>query len=272
MTAWDISWATATGATVSTQDVSSRGLAVKPDGTVLWEVGGNGSSIEEYSLSTGWDLSTASYTGTSLSTDDGAPASIAWKPDGTSLFEVGLNNDDIIEYAVSTAWDITTASTTGASVYVGGQDSSPTGMAFKPDGSRLWVIGRFSDAVYEYTLSPAWDLSTASSTGASFDVTGPGAFDPSGVTVRPDGSMFWVVAEGDSAIYEGTVSTAWDLSTASFTGTSLTTQDADPTGMAWKEDGSRFFEIGRGSDQITEWSVPIPPSVDTLAASNVRVV
>jgi len=51
------------------------------------------------------------------------------------------------------------------------------------------------------------------------------------------------------------VNTAFDIATATFTGTTLNTQDADATGVTFSDDGTTMIEIGTGSDQFYEYSL-----------------
>jgi len=45
---------------------------------------------------------------------------------------------------------------------VAAQETNPSGMFFKPDGTKMYVIGFTGDDVNEYDLSTAWDITTAS--------------------------------------------------------------------------------------------------------------
>ena len=47
---------------------------------------------------------------------------------------------------------------------VGSQASESRGLFFKPDGTMLFVVDNGGDDVYSYSLTTAWDLTTASYT------------------------------------------------------------------------------------------------------------
>ena len=92
----------------------------------------------------------------------------------------------------------------------------PRGIAFSKSGMKMFFVGSENDKVYEYTLSVAWDVSTASFVD-SFSVATQEEkvrdiwFDSSGKT------MFLIGVDGiDVNVYKLTV--AWDVSTASFVG------------------------------------------------------
>ena len=110
-----------------------------------------------------------------------------------------------IRDSLSTAWDISTG-TLSRSFTVTSQDSNPKGISFKPDGTKMYIVAITNDRVYEYDLSTAWNVSTASFL-QSFDVVLDNA--PLGIFFKPDGSRFYILAESDKNILEfhlGTVS------------------------------------------------------------------
>jgi hypothetical protein len=80
---------------------------------------------------------------------------------GKKMFVVGNNGDDINEYTLATAWDVSSALFVD-SFSVASQDEAPSGVAFSNSGKKMFVTGATNDAVYEYTLATAWDVSSAS--------------------------------------------------------------------------------------------------------------
>ena len=67
------------------------------------------------------------------------------------MYIVGTTNDSVQEYDLSVAWDVSTASYQ-SSFPLSPQDTSPTGIFFKPNGKVMYVAGDSSDSVYEYDL------------------------------------------------------------------------------------------------------------------------
>jgi 6-phosphogluconolactonase (cycloisomerase 2 family) len=119
------------------------------------------------------DIDTATYDSVSfsVSSQDTSPANITFKPDGTKMYVIGSASDLVHQYTLSTAWDLDTASYDSVSFDVSSEDASPMGVAFKPDGTKMYVVGNVSDSVHQYTLSTAWDLDTASYDSVSFSVS-----------------------------------------------------------------------------------------------------
>jgi sugar lactone lactonase YvrE len=153
-TAWDLSSATfTTSFSVAAQNSVPVSLAFNDDGSQMIMAGVN--TIYEYGLSTNWDMSTASYNSVSFSTSsqEGNVRSIQWGDDGNLLLVTGINTDDVLEYACSTPYDISTATYSSKAFDVGTQATNISGMAWKPDGTRFYIMDTGTDTVYQYSIS-----------------------------------------------------------------------------------------------------------------------
>jgi len=239
---------------VSPQDISPKGLAFKPDGSQLYVVGDANDNVYQYGLSTAFDISTASFVQSfDVSPQDSRLEGLVFKPDGSQLYVVGNSNDNVYQYGLSTAFDISTASFS-QSFDVSPQDSDPQGLAFKPDGSQLYVVGFINDSVYQYGLSTAFDISTASFS-QSFGVSSQDG-TPTGLTFKPDGSQLYVVGDANENVYQYGLSTAYDISTASFVRSlDVSTQDTGPSGLVFKPDGGQLYVVGFVNDSVYQYAV-----------------
>jgi len=90
--------------------------------------------------------------------------------------------------------------------------------------------------------------------------------DPTGIAWNDDGSRLYEVGRGSDRIYQYTVSTPFDIDTASFF-TDIATQDSAPRGIAWNDDGSRLYEVGTGSNRIYQYTVSTPFDIATASFS-----
>ena len=119
------------------------------------------------------------------------------------MYVIGIIGDSIYEYNLSTAWNVSTLSYL-QSFSVAAQDASPQGLFFKPEGTKMYVLGNTGDDVNEYNLSTAWNITTASyvqnySVGDAFNQTG--ILIPQGLFFRPDGSRMYIVDSGNDIIW-----------------------------------------------------------------------
>jgi len=257
-TAWDLSTASFDYPTegyfsVSAQEIAPTGVFFKPDGTKMYVIGFTGDDVNEYDLSTAWDISTASYLQNfSIAAQETIPTGIFFKPDGTKMYVLGQTGDDVNEYDLSTAWDISTASYL-QNFSVAAQETTPTGIFFKPDGTKMYVIGAIGDGVNEYDLSTAWDISTASYL-RNFSVAAQET-NPTGVFFKPDGTKMYVIGFTGDDVNEYDLSTAWDISTASYLQNfSIAAQETSPQGIFFKPDGTKMYIIGQSGDAVWQYS------------------
>jgi DNA-binding beta-propeller fold protein YncE len=257
---------------VTTQEANPTGLFFKPDGTKMYVIGSAGDDVNEYDLSTAWDVSTASYVQVfSVSTQEATPEAIFFKPDGTKMYVLGNSGDDVNEYDLSTVWDVSTASYVQA-FSVRSQETTPTGLFFKPDGTKMYVIGTARDAVNEYDLSTAWDVSTASwvTPSTNFFYLADQEISPQGIFFKPDGTKMYVTGSSGDDVNEYDLSTAWDITTASFVQVfNVRTQELSPTGLFFKPDGTKMYVTGSTGDNVYEYDLSTAWDVST--ASYVQV-
>ena len=266
---WDISTATYNGSPinwffVSAQETFPQGLFFKPDGTKMYVIGSTGDDVNEYTLSSAWDISTASYVQNfSVASQETVPTGLFFKPDGTKMYVIGTVGDDVNEYTLSSAWDISSASYV-QSFSVASQDAFPHGVFFKPDGTKMYVLGGSGDDVNEYTLSSAWDISTASYV-RNFSVASQET-SPQGLFFKPDGTKMYVVGFEGDGVNEYDLSTAWNISTASYVQNfSVASQESGPTGLFFKDDGTKMYVVGPGKAAVYEYSLSSAWDISTAS-------
>ena len=264
---------------VSAQENVPEDTSFKPDGTKMYLIGGQGDDVNEYTLSVPWDVSTASFDHTfDLSSQSSSPVKASFKTDGTKMFVLMDGNNRVHQYSLSTPWNVSTASYDSVLTSVGGQELSPSSMFFKLDGTAFYVCGRSNSTVFQYTLSTAWDLSTSSYAGKSFSVTSQ-LTQPDGLSFSADGTTFVVVKDAADIAYQYTLSTPWDVSTASYNNISYDFSALSLTakGITFGDNDFKFyisdsnfrgvyqFDTGVSSRTITwpssiEWAGGIAPS------------
>lgn len=211
-----------------------------------------------------WTLYKASYSGTSfdVSAQETLPIGLFFKSDGTSMYVIGESSDAVNQYNLSTAWDITSATFT-QSFSVATQETGPTDISFSPDGTKMFFNGYVNDSVYEYTLSTAWDVSTASYV-QNLNVSAQES-QPNGLTFKPDGSKMYIVGGGSDAVHQYSLSTAFDLSSASYDSVSfnILAQETGASGITFKPDGTKMFVVGFSGDEVNEYSLSTAWDIST---------
>jgi len=214
------------------------------------------------------DISTWAYDSVSFSiaTEEGTPRDVFFKDDGLRMYIIGNASDKVHSYTLSTAWDLSTASYDSKSFSVASQAGLPRGIAFKSDGTKFYVVGATSDAVFQYSLSTAWDVSTGTYDSVSLSVSGQDT-GPSDIFFKPDGTKMFILGTTGRDINEYNLSTAWDLSTASYSqvSSSISTYEDAPNGMFFKSDGLKLYIIGGNGDEVNEFSLSAAWDVSTIS-------
>jgi sugar lactone lactonase YvrE len=203
----------------------------------------------------GYDLVTASYDNTSFSvaTEEVNPTGIFFKPDGTRMYVTGFGSDTVSEYNLSSLWDISSA-TYSRNVSVASEDGSPQGLFFREDGAKMYMVGNFGDDVNEYDLSDPWNISSATYLQNFIVSTQDGV--PTGIFFKPDGLNMYVSGSGNDQVYQYTLGTAWDVSTASYVQAfSVAGEETVPNGLFFNPAGTGLFVVGSTGDDVTEYTL-----------------
>jgi len=244
---------------ISSQETGVGGVSFKDDGTKMYVVGFIGDDVNEYNLSTEWDISTASYVQNfSFSSQDTNVNGIFFKDDGTKMYMAGGSGANIYEYNLSTAWDVSTASyvqnfnVNSSSIPLASRETNPYGPFIGDDGTKMYVSGTYNDSIHQYDLSTGWDISTASFVRTldlvSYDTNVRTSF------FSGDGlKMYFTGTQGDD-VNEFDLSTAWDISTASFV-QNKSLGLGDHNGLFFKSDGTKMYIADSNADVIKEYDL-----------------
>lgn len=216
--------------TLSAPSSTINTMTINDSGTTLYIAGTN--VITEYNLSTPNRL-TGATSGASITT----PASLVtdlesmwYNSDGTKLFTANGFSKIIRRFSLSVPYDITTATDDLNSLSIPTL-SRTSQVSLSADGTILIIGDSNADILYKYSLSTAFDLTTATDTLETFDVSiayGAGAQD---ATFNPNGRQFLVLGNGTTRAVMFTMATPWDISNAvvdasqSFTVSTASTAD-----------------------------------------------
>jgi len=79
---------------------------------------------------------------------------------------------------------------------------------------------------------------------------------PVGIAFNNDGSKMYMVGYDNKTIYQYSLSTPFNLSTASYDSVSFSVaaQDSDPFDIAFNNDGSKMYIVGRSNGSVYQYS------------------
>jgi len=134
-------------------------------------------------------------------------------------------------------------------------DRNPADVAFNNDGTKMYVISENLDIVDQYSLSSAFDISTASYDSVSFNVSGEEG-GPAGVAFNNNGTKMYIIGYVGDEVNQYTLSTGFNISTASYDSLSFSTlaQAPNPFGITFNNDGTKMYILGTSSAGLHQYS------------------
>lgn len=267
---------------VSSYFTSSMSHCFNGDGTKFYLAGSDGTNniINTYTVGTAYDITSLTY----------SSQTTGLNPDG-----MGFNDDGTIFYVTNgsggvAGFELTTAYTLPSTLAISGADSSVSApnltsyesWFWKTDGTKFYgVMAGYTYKVVEYDLTTAWDLDTASASGEEY-VFQNESIQMQGAAVNSTGTKFYLAAnlngDADEGIFEYSMSTAWDLSTASYNSKFLSTSDDNmeyPTFLTINHDDSTLYmqsmyrvngtQVGQA---IWKYEMPVDSSSSSSSSSS----
>ncbi|MDA9724201.1 Ig-like domain-containing protein, partial [Candidatus Pelagibacter sp.] len=200
----------------------------------------------ETSVATATFSSANSYSSTYPSNS----SDVIFNDDGTKMYVSDSNSGYIYQYNISTAFDVSSAS------YLNNYASGVAvqSMSFNNDGTKWFLLT--TSQIREYSISTGFDTSssnvsvTTSSSLSSQDST------MTGVAFNNDGTKMFTVGAQYDKVYEYALSTAFDISTLSYTDSlSISSQETSPTDIRFNLDGTKMYITGTAGQDINEYTL-----------------
>jgi len=245
--------------------VQDGGSAIPDSGIYLIESDQNNANLNSQILETAYDLTTATA-GDTINSQDGSPQEVSLNKNGDKLYELGIETDKLYQYTLSTVADLSTASLDGSLNLTagpsGGTDNAQ-GMAFSGDGTKLFVTNNGVANIYQWTLSTAFDVTTASFDGSYDYSEETGSFVD--ISFNDDGTLLFGLDNAGNTIQEYSLSTSFVITSGVSVGQSVANLTSSPQGMMWSDDGTKYFEVDRSSADVVRGSLSTSFDISTLS-------
>ena len=185
---------------------------------------------------------------------------------------VAIDTQGAIADIPVTNFSIASASYDSVSFSVASQDTNPRDLTFNADGTKMFVVSGNTSAAYQYSLSTAFDLSTASYDNVSFSVNSQDG-SPYGIHFNTNGTKMFMVGDSNNTVYQYTLSSGFNLSTASYSNVSFSvaSQDTNPYGLSFNNDGTKMYIAGGNNDRIYQYSLSTGFDLSTASYDSVSL-
>ena len=176
---------------------------------------------------------------------------LTFSPDGLRAWQISKNRDELFEYALSSAWDVSTMNInyTKQAVQLRGYIAEIVkDMAFNNDGTKMYFASGGNEPTSSYHKLVQVDLGTAyePTTIDGSSVSYLTAVHPTaphthveGFCFSANGSYLYITEDGVDDIFQFTLSTPWDITTASYTAIKESTGNL--YGLNISSDGSNMY-------------------------------
>ncbi len=215
-------------------------------------------------------LSNVHYMNKSRAVETRGTRSTDFRPNGTRIYIVGRDTRNVVEYHLSDPWDISTAS------YRREMDfSSELGSAAQPNlaahgiyidknsGETMWIFNRTE--IWEYTLSSAWNVSSATPSGYR-DFSDDHILRGHDIDFKPDGRVLYIDDRELGVVFQYELSTPWDVSTADLDYVyDISSFQESVRGTQFSPDGRKMFMSDSGTRQLYEFHLSSPYELRTAS-------
>ena len=189
---------------VNSQEGNPYEMTFNSDWTKMYILWAN-RRVYQYTLSTGYNMATASYDSVNfdVASQEWSPKTIAFNNDWTKMYILWTSNDTVYQYSLSTGFNMSTASYDSVSFSVNSQESNPKSMAFNNDWTKMYILWTTNDRVYQYSLSTAFIVSSASYDSVSFSVNSQDT-SPKSMAFNNDWTKMYILWFSSDTVYQYT--------------------------------------------------------------------
>ena len=123
-------------------------------------------------------------------------------------------------------------------------NDEPQDVAFNDDGTRMYLLGADVDYICQYSLSTAFDLSTAFYLQQKFRVDAQDTF-ARGIAFSADGSKMFMTGIATSLVYEYDLPLPFDVTSAVYNSVSFYPGSIGQTkSLTFNNDGTKMYVVG----------------------------
>ena len=192
-----------TAKSVSAQASTPFEIRFSSDGYHMYVLCSTNNRIYQYDSPTAFNANHADYELTFDPTANATdPFGFCLSEDGSRLLVVSKSQKAIYQYNLTVDFVLSSAAYSGNSLDVSSQMNNPISATLTVSGTKLFVLDNSSSAVFQYQMSSANDLSTATYSNKSFSLTSQGTGSRQTVEFSRDGSSMYIMDLTNDKIWQ----------------------------------------------------------------------
>lgn len=243
-TPWDVATANTSNSTVSYSTIASTSpvdIYVRDNGEDFYILDSAADAVFRNKTFNTWSV-VELIPGLSLRDRSTTPAGFVFDGTGSNLYLASGNpRNEVVQYRLSTPWRTHTASffanVTFASL--GFTQSIPNDIYASPDSGNVYLLGNTGSTIHQLQMSSLGNILTASNV-AVFNVVQD--TNPRALYFTDDGlSMFIASGRATNEIFKYTLSTPWNLSTATYSNEAIDTEPIPVSSGLQELDGLTIY-------------------------------
>lgn len=238
----------------------------KPDGSKVYIVSQTSDTGYEFNVARPWDVTSAtlfrSTTAGFFNSYDGTVSNMMFKPDGTMLYVSGSTNDHLIQFDLAEAWNIQSISYNIHASFNMSADHGDdfNGFGMSANGDFVYAVGYNNDTVYQYELSEAWNVNTAS---YLTEQALPYGDNPEDVKFNASGNTMFIWGNAYDKLYTYSLANNWNVNAATYMANTLSPTaltgmyGSSSSQIYFKPDGTMVYIIDNISSRKTISQIPM---------------
>lgn len=192
-----------------------KDIVISPDGLKMFILDADNNRILEYDMEEPDSLVDGNVTDSTFTLDyssagtDGTGFDIS--PDGKNIIFVDATEEKVFLFTSTTAFTFEDGTAnSGKEFDISAQSTDPQDAKWSADGLRFFVVDGSNENIFQFKMTTALDVDTASFTGDSF-FTGNQDSAPFGMTLSADGFVLLIAGVTTDSIYEYDLSNAFQF-------------------------------------------------------------
>jgi len=184
--------------------------------------------------------------------------------DGSKLYMADDTSNAVYQYSLAIPFQVYTATSDGISFDVSAKETGIRAIDIMDDGKTFYIYGTGSDSVHQYEMGTILDVSTSVFVGTiNVSAQGDGYGD---MKVKNNGTKMYHSGSG-TKIWQYTMSVAYDITTATYDGTSLSMTD-NAQGFDISLDGTQLIYETNANSTVDSFTLNTPFDVTSAVYNN----